>query len=186
MKIRKAKAHQKKSLALGEVYRFIEPGPGVLLATSYKRKYNVMTMSWHTMLDFEPPLLGCVVSNRNFSFEPLRRSRECTINIPSARLLKKVVECGNTSGRSVDKFQTCGLTPLPGTEVKAPIIEECFVNLECRIVDARMANKYNFFVLEVVRAWMDRTKAKPRTIHHLGNGVFMESGKIVKTRSKAK
>ncbi len=55
-------------LPLSEVYQFIEPGPVVLVTTAHKRRANVMTMSWHTMLEFEPPLVGCVVSSRNFSF----------------------------------------------------------------------------------------------------------------------
>jgi len=89
----------KKSYPLGEVYGLLEPGPVVLLTTHAKGRTNVMTLSWHMMMDFEPPLIGCVVSNRNYTFEILRRTRECVINIPTADLAKKVVACGNASGR---------------------------------------------------------------------------------------
>jgi flavin reductase (DIM6/NTAB) family NADH-FMN oxidoreductase RutF len=74
----------KKSLPLSKDYALIEPGPAVLLTTAASGQSNVMAMSWHPMLEFEPPLIGCVVSNRNHSYSLLKRSRECAINIPTA------------------------------------------------------------------------------------------------------
>jgi flavin reductase (DIM6/NTAB) family NADH-FMN oxidoreductase RutF len=68
----------KKSLPLGAVDRLLEPGPVVLLATAHKDRRNVMAMSWHTMMEFEPPLVGCIVSNRNYSFRLLSATREVT------------------------------------------------------------------------------------------------------------
>jgi len=145
-----------------------------------------MTMSWHTMIDFEPPILGCVVSNRNFTFNILKATKECVINIPTVELAGKVVGCGNTSGREIDKFKTFGLTMAAASQVKAPLINECYANLECRVVDATMAAKYNFFVLEVIKAWIDPSRKRPRTIHHMGRGVFMVAGKTIRLRSKMK
>ena len=130
----------KRSLALSRVYRLLEPGPVVLLATAGKNGPNVMTMSWHCMLEFEPPLVGCVVSNRNESFARLRRSKECTLNIPTVELAAKVVAVGNSSGRATDKFAAFGLTPVPAALVAAPLVDECYAALECRVVDGRMVN----------------------------------------------
>ncbi|MBS1243110.1 MAG: flavin reductase-like, FMN-binding, partial [Nitrospirae bacterium] len=65
-------------------------------------------------------------------------------------------------------------------------IDECYANLECRVVDASMVNKYNFFVLEVLKAWIDPSKKDPRTIHHRGKGMFMIGGKTIKLPSKMK
>ena len=70
--------------------------------------------------------------------------------------------------------------------VKAPLIDECYVSLECKVVDARMTAKYNLFILEVLKAWVGPSKKNPRTIHHLGRGVFMVAGKRIKLRSKMK
>jgi flavin reductase (DIM6/NTAB) family NADH-FMN oxidoreductase RutF len=176
----------RKSLALSEVYRLLEPGPVVLLSTARKGQANVMTMSWHTMMDFEPPIVGCVVSNRNFTFNILKATKECVINIPTVELAVKVVGCGNTSGRDVDKFKIFRLTRAAASRVNAPLIEECYANLECRVVDAKMAAKYNFFVLEVIKAWIDPSRKRPRTIHHMGRGVFLVAGKTIKLRSKMK
>ena len=156
----------RRTLPLSEVYRLLEPGPVVLLTTARNGKANVMTMSGHTMIDFEPPIVGCVASNRNFTFNILKATKVCVINIPTVELARKVVGCGNTSGREIDKLKTFRLTTAAASKVKAPLINECYVNLECRVVDARMVAKYNFFILEVIKAWIDSSCKQPRTIHH--------------------
>ena len=107
------------------------------------------------MMEFEPPLVGCVISGRNYSFDALVATRECVLNIPSVELAKQVVGVGNCSGSKVDKFKKFKLTAMPASQVTPPLIAECFANLECKVVDTRMVNKYNFFVLEVVKAWID-------------------------------
>lgn len=177
---------RKRTLPLSRVYRLLEPGPVVLVTTARKGRANVMAMSWHTMLEFEPPLVGCVVSNRNYSFTALRATRECVIAIPEAGLATKVVACGNTSGRRTDKFTAFGLTPVPAGHVGAPLIAECYANLECRVIDARTAEKYNFFVLEVVHAWIRPGATAPRTLHHRGGGIFMVAGRTIKLPSRMK
>lgn len=176
----------KKSLPLSEVYKLIEPGPVVLLATAYAGHSNVMTMSWHLMLEFEPPLIGCVVSDRNYSFNLLKTSNECTINIPAENIAEKVVGCGNTTGTETDKFEQFGLTPVSAGIVAVPLIEECFANLECRVIDTNMVSQYCFFVLEVVKAWIDPKVKEPRTIHHRGYGHFMVAGETITLNSKMK
>ena len=176
----------KTPFPLSEIYTLIEPGPVVMVTTALKGRPNIMTMSWHTMIDFDPPLLGCVISNRNYTFDILKTTRECVINIPTVELAKKAVGCGNTSGRTVDKFKAFHLTPAKASLVKAPMVGECYANLECKVVDERMAEQYNLFILEVVRAWIDPQKKNPRTIHHRGKDVFMMSGKTIKLPSKMK
>lgn len=174
----------RRSFPLANVYGLIEPGPVVLLTTAYKDRRNIMTMSWHAMLEFEPPLLACVVSNRNYSFELLRKSRQCVIAIPTVDIADRVVDCGNTSGAETDKFREFSLTPAKAKMLDAPLLAECYANLECRVVDIGMVNKYNLFVLEVVQAWLDRDIKNPRTLHHLGWGNFMVAGEHIKLKSK--
>jgi flavin reductase (DIM6/NTAB) family NADH-FMN oxidoreductase RutF len=136
------------------------------------------------MMEFEPPLVGCVISNRNFTFETLERTKECVICIPTVELAEKVVGCGNVSGRSVDKFKKFGLTTMEASLVKAPLIEECYANLECLAVDTTMSEQYNFFILEVCKAWINPSLKHPQTIHHLGWGAFMVAGETIKLPSK--
>ena len=120
----------KRNLALSQVYKLLEPGPVVMVTTARKGRPNVMTLSWLTMTDFEPPLVGIVMG---------------------------------------EQFKTIGLTPVPAARVKPPLIKECFANLECKVIDARMAAKYNFFVLEVLKAWVDPSKKNPRTMSVIDN-----------------
>ncbi|MDO8251796.1 MAG: flavin reductase family protein [Rhodoferax sp.] len=176
----------KRSYPLSKVYGLLEPGPVVLLSTAHKGKANVMTLSWLTMMEFEPPLVGCVVSGNDFSFTALKATRQCVINIPTAEMSAQVVGCGNTTGRDTDKFETFGLATSPAKLVDAPLIDACYVNLECRVVDTRLMNRYNFFVLEVIQAWINPAIKDPRTLHHRGNGAFMVAGETIKLASKMK
>jgi len=173
-----------KELPLSRVYQLLEPGPVVLLTTAAKGRANVMAMSWHMMVEFEPPLVACVVSGGDHSFAALRATRECVIAVPPLELAPKVVEVGNCSGRTVDKFAAFGLTALPAERVAPPLIAECFANLECRVVDTHLVNKYNLFVLEVLKAWIDPAQTAPRTIHHHGYGKFVVDGETIELRSK--
>jgi flavin reductase (DIM6/NTAB) family NADH-FMN oxidoreductase RutF len=175
---------RKRALPLSKVYGHLEPGPVLLLTTSHKGHANVMPMSWHTMLEFEPPLVGCVISGNDFSFTALNASRECVLNIPTVELASQVVGCGNSSGAQEDKFLKYGLTPQPGSMVAAPLIAQCYASFECRVFDTRLKNRYNFFVLEVVRAWVKPACKAPRTLHHRGYGLFMVGGESIQLPSK--
>lgn len=173
-----------RSLPLSKVYQLLEPGPVVLLTTARKGRANVMTMSWHMMLDFEPPRLACVVSEGDYSFAALRATGECVIAIPAARLAAKVVKIGNCHGDSLDKFEAFGLTPVPARTMAPPLVKECFANLECRITDTGMVRKYDVFILEVVKAWIDPAQKNPRMIHHRGYGKFTVDGRTIQLPSK--
>lgn len=173
----------KNEFPLAQVYGLLEPGPVVLVTTVRAGRANVMPMSWHTMMEFVPPIVGCVISNLNHSFETLRKTGECVINVPTVELAKKVVACGNASGQSVDKFEKFGLTPLAASVVKAPLIAECYANLECKVIDRKLVPRYNFFILEVVKAWMDPRRKHLRTLHHQGEGVFVIPGRTLKLPS---
>jgi flavin reductase (DIM6/NTAB) family NADH-FMN oxidoreductase RutF len=116
----------------------------------------------------------------------LLATRECVLNIPTVELAAQVVACGNTRGDAVDKFARFGLTALAAKQVGAPLIGECYANLECRVVDTRLKNRYNFFVLEVVQAWVDPTCLTPKTLHHRGHGLFMVAGESLKLKSRMK
>lgn len=86
------------NLPLSQVYRLLEPGPVVLLTTARSGRANMMTMSWHMMVEFEPQLIACVVGDRDHSFAALRVTKECVIAIPPAELAEKVVAIGKLLG----------------------------------------------------------------------------------------
>ena len=76
---------RKRALPLSRVYRLLEPGPVVLVTTASSGRPNIMTMSWHTMMEFDPPLVGCVVSGKNRTFGAMEATGECVFNIPQCR-----------------------------------------------------------------------------------------------------
>jgi flavin reductase (DIM6/NTAB) family NADH-FMN oxidoreductase RutF len=173
-----------KEFPLAKVFHIIEPGPVVLLTTANKGRANIMTMSWHMMMEFEPPLIACVVSPGDYSYAALRKTRECVIAVPTVELASKVVDIGNCSGKEINKFERFGLTPVPATKVSAPLIAECFANLECRVIDTRMVDKYALFILEAVKAWTDPRHKERRTIHAVGDGTFQVDGRTLNLKKK--
>lgn len=177
---------KKKVLPLSKVYQLLEPGPVIMVTTADRGKANIMTMSWHMMVDFEPPIVALVMSDRNYSFAALKKTKECVINIPTVELIEKVVGVGNTTGAQVDKFKKFGLSQEQASLVNVPMISECYAHLECKVIDTKMAAKYNIFIVEVLKAWITPSKKRQRTIHHCGNGVFVVDGDIIKLPSKKK
>jgi hypothetical protein len=81
----------KKSFPLSKVYSLLESGPVVMVTTARGGHQNIMTTSWHMMIEFEPPLVGCIISNRNHSFDLLQTTNEYVINIPRVKIAEKVV-----------------------------------------------------------------------------------------------
>lgn len=172
----------KKAFPLSKAYTLLESGPVILVSTRGKAGNNVMPMSWHTMIDFDPPLVGCVISGESLTYRNVLASKECVIGVPTVELAGKALACGGVSGRKTDKFARFGLTAAPGTAVKAPLVKECYASLECRLADAGMAKKYNLFIFKVVKAWADTAVKHPKTFHHRGGPHFIVAGKSVKLK----
>jgi flavin reductase (DIM6/NTAB) family NADH-FMN oxidoreductase RutF len=178
--------YRKRDFPVENVRRFIEPGPIVLVSSAWKKERDIMTMGWHMVLEFSPSLIGCYVWTENHSFELIRKSKECVINISTAELADTVVGIGNSSGRDIDKFEHFGLSAIPAQKVNVPLIGECYANLECKLADASLIKKYSLFVFEVVKAHAASRPKHPRTIHYQGDGQFMVAGGQLNLRRKFK
>ena len=174
--------YKKRDFPVSQIRRFLEPGPVVLVSSAFKGERNVMTMGWHTVMEFTPSLIGCVIAAGNHSYGLVRGARECVINVPTVELARAVAGIGNCSGAQVDKFARFKLTAEPAERVKAPLIAECYANLECRLADGRLRDKYNFFIFEVVKAHAPAAPKYPETIHYRGDGQFMVSGRSLNLR----
>lgn len=170
-------------LQLEKAFQLLEPGPVVLVTTAHGKKANIMTMSWHMVVDFTPQI-ACVIGPWDYSFSALRAAGECVIAIPTVDLAEKVVEIGNCTGKDTDKFEAFALTPLPAGCVGAPLVAECLANIECRVVDDTLVEKYGLFVLEGVRAWIDPDRKERRTFHANGDGTFVIDGGTLDLREK--
>jgi flavin reductase (DIM6/NTAB) family NADH-FMN oxidoreductase RutF len=175
---------KKRPLPLSKVYTLLGSGPVIMVTTSMNGRANVMTAAWHTMIDFAPPIVGCVIGDQSLTYDILRKTKECVINVPTVGLAKQTVGCGSTSGRKTDKFRKYRLTPVKASRVSAPLIKECYAAFECRVKDASLAEKYNLFILEVLKAWIDPSVKHPETIHHLGKDRFMVAGRTISVKPK--
>jgi flavin reductase (DIM6/NTAB) family NADH-FMN oxidoreductase RutF len=173
----------KTDFPVSGIRRYLEPGPIVLVSSKWRDKTNIMTMGWHTVMEFSPSLVGCIIASSNHSFSLIRKARECVINLPTTALTDIVVKVGNASGARLDKFAAFGLTAGEAEKVGAPLIRECHANFECRLHDGRLIEKYNFFIFEVVKAHVAVSPKHPKTLHYTGNGVFTVPGKIINRRS---
>ncbi len=173
-----------KTYPLQKVYRLMEPSPIVLVTTLHRGRPNIMTMGFHTMIQHDPPLFGAVIGPWDYSFKALRSAGECVIAIPGVDLAEKVVDIGNCSGEDTDKFKKFRLTAVPAQNIKAPLIEQCLANMECKVADTRLVNKYGLFVLEAVKAWVNSDRKEQRTLHHQGNGTFKVDGRTIDLRKR--
>ena len=174
--------HKKRDFPVSQVRRFMEPGPVVLVSSASNGEKNIMTLGWHMVLGFSPSLIGCYIWDQNHSFGLIRRSKQCVINIPTVELAGKAVAVGNCSGADTDKFAEFGLTPVAAEEVNAPLVAECYANLECRLADTSLIRRYSLFVFEVVKAHAPTSPRHPETIHYRGEGAFMVAGKPLNLR----
>lgn len=173
-------SRRKAAFPVDQARRFLEPGPVVLLCTQWRGQRAIMTLGWHMMLGYD--LVGTYIWDANQSFALARRSRECTINLPTVALLDTVVAIGNCSSRDGDKFERFGLTPSRSREVSAPAIAECHASFECWLHETRITAAYPLFVWRIVHARVARSPKLPRTLHYRGDGQFMLAGDTVSRR----
>jgi len=168
-----------KEFPIQKAFTFLEPGPVVLVTTFDENRSNILTLSWTMVLDFTPRF-AFMTGPWNFSCRALLKNRECVIAIPTVELAKKTVQIGSCSGTEVDKFKKFKLTALEASSVKAPLIEECYANIECRIIDH--IKKHNIFILDGVEAWVNDKQKAPCFFHAVGDGRFIVDGEKINHR----
>ena len=162
-----------KELDLHKAFTLIEQGPVTMVSTSLNGKNNVMTISWTMVMDFTPRF-AFLTGSWNYSYDALVNTKECVIAIPTIDILDTVINVGVTSGSEKDKFAEFGLTALKASEIGAPLIKECYANIECRIIDH--IEKHDIFVLDAVKAWIDDERKDKRIFHAIGDGTFVTNG----------
>jgi len=123
-----------KKFPLQKAFTLLELGPVVLVTTSDGGRQNIMTLSWTMVTDFSPRF-AFSTGSWNYSYKALKKTGECVIAVPAVDLSKKTVQIGMCSGAEIDKFKKFKLTPLKAENVSAPLIKECYANIECRVVD---------------------------------------------------
>jgi flavin reductase (DIM6/NTAB) family NADH-FMN oxidoreductase RutF len=132
------------------------PKPVVLLSAAHDGRDNLMTVSWVSVACMEPPQLAVAVRESRFTFDLIQASGEFVVNIPSEDLFNAVDLCGVVSGRDQDKFALAGLTREGASEVRAPLVAECPLNIECRVSASLPLGTHTLFVGLVLAVHLER------------------------------
>jgi flavin reductase (DIM6/NTAB) family NADH-FMN oxidoreductase RutF len=151
--------HEKAAWQPGTV---MWPLPAVMVSCATEEgKANILTIAWTGVVCSEPPMLSISVRPHRYSHKFIAESRQFVVNIPSAAQLRTLDSCGIVSGRNVDKFKQYGLTPAPGLKVKAPIIAECPLNIECVVRKTLELGTHTMFVAQIVAVQVSKEMLTP-------------------------
>lgn len=162
------------------------PLPAVLVTVADKEgRQNVFTVAWAGTVCSDPAMVSISVRPERYSYHMIEETGEFVINLTTAKLAYATDYCGVRSGRDVDKFKEMHLTPIPGKEVKAPLLDESPVNIECKVKQVIKLGTHDMFLAEVVavhadEAYMDEkgrfslSKANPMVYSH---GTYYSLGK---------
>jgi flavin reductase (DIM6/NTAB) family NADH-FMN oxidoreductase RutF len=116
---------------------------------------NIITLAWVGTVCSEPPMIGLGIRPTRYSHKLIKNSKEFVVNIPPTKLIQETDYCGVTSGKDVNKFSKTGLTLEKAVNVKAPLIRECPVNLECTLKELIPLGTHDLFLGEVVQIHID-------------------------------
>jgi len=127
--------------------------PVVLVGTQVKGKANFMTVGWCARANANPPMIACGIGNHHYTSEGITESQTFSVNIPSSALLEKTDYCGLVSGRKTDKSGIFDV--FYGSLKTAPMIRECPVCLECRLLQAVPLPTNTLYIGEIAGAYAD-------------------------------
>lgn len=154
--------------------RPIFPSPaGLITSVDAADRPNIITLGEVFNLSISKPVIvGIAITPARYSHELISASGEFVVNLPPAELVERVIGCGRCSGREVDKFEHFGLTPLPATHVAPPLIAECPINIECRVLGVQSIGDHDLFQGEVLA-------------HHVSPELLDDEGRLVTERLSA-
>ena len=142
-------------------------------------KPNIISVGWLMRANVDPPVFAIGLGKKSHSGGNISDTGEFVIGVPGADLAEEVIYCGTRSGREVDKFARTGLTPVPARTVKPPLIEECLVNIECRVIAVQDVGDHRVFFGAVQACWESEKQGRPLLIVGEESGyeqVYEEAG----------
>ena len=166
------------------------PLPVVMVSVADKEgRNNIITIAWAGTICSNPPMVSISVRPERYSYDILKETGEFVINLTTKDLTYATDYCGVKSGRDVDKFKEMGLTALPGKEVKAPLIAESPVNIECKVTQVIPLGSHDMFLAEVVAVHVDEKYIDEKGKFHLdkaepiaySHGDYLATGELLGT-----
>ena len=144
------------SKQLQKPFPALYPVPLVLVTcVDEEGKSNIVTLAWVGTVAAKPPQVALAIRPSRYSHAVISQTGEFAINIPNEDLLPAVDRCGHVSGARTDKFAQMGLTPEPASQIQAPLIAECPVNLECKLTQTIPLGSHDLFIGEIMAVHMD-------------------------------
>lgn len=134
----------------------LAPVPVVLVSCGNEEKANITTIAWTGTLNSEPPLLYVSIRPGRFSYPIIKETQEFVVNIPDKKMVFATDFCGTKSGKNVDKFKEMKLTKTSAQVVKAPLIKECPINIECKLKEVKELGSHDMFIGEIVAVNADQ------------------------------
>lgn len=166
------------------------PLPVVMVSVADKEgRNNIITIAWAGTICSNPPMVSISVRPERYSYDIIKETGEFVINLTTKDLTFATDYCGVKSGRDVDKFKEMGLTALPGKEVKAPLIGESPVNIECKVTQVIPLGSHDMFLAEVVAVHVDEKYMDEKGKFHLdkaepiaySHGDYLATGELLGT-----
>ena len=133
----------------------LAPVSPTMVSCGTAEKPNIITIAWTGIVNSQPPMTYISVRPSRYSYDLIRQSGEFVINLTPSKLVRQADWCGVRSGRDVDKFAECHLTPAPANQVSVPLIEECPINLECKVKSIMPLGSHDMFLAEIVGVDID-------------------------------
>ncbi len=133
----------------------LAPVPAALVTCGTMEKPNVLTIGWTGIVCTRPPMTYISVRPERYSYNIIKESGEFVINLTSSAMVRETDFCGVRSGKDINKLEACGLHTTEASQVSAPLIEECPVSLECRVVEAKELGSHTMFLAEIVAVAAD-------------------------------
>lgn len=167
----------------------LNPSPVVMVSCgSTLDEYNIITIAWTGTICSDPPMCFISVRPERHSYPLIRESGEFVINLVSRELAPIADWCGVRSGKKYNKFLETGLTPVHGSHVSAPLINEAPVNIECKVTQVISLGTHDMFLAEVVAVHADEKLFNPKTdalqlqranLVSYSHGHYYDLGKII-------
>ena len=133
----------------------LAPTPPVMVTCGDMENSNIITVAWAGLICTHPPRVSIAVRPTRHSYGLIKESGEFIINLTPARLIRECDYCGIYTGAKVDKFEKTGLHKAPASAVACPVIEECPLALECKVIDVIPQGTHDLFLADVVAVDVD-------------------------------
>lgn len=133
----------------------LAPLPAVMVSCGTLEKANVLTVAWTGIINTKPPMTYISVRPTRHSYGIIKESGEFVINLTTSKMVQETDFCGVKSGKDTDKIKKCGLHLAEATAVKAPVIEESPLSLECRVTEIKPLGSHNMFIAEILAVNVD-------------------------------